>query len=110
MYGTFSGCSNLIGDIIIHSEQISNVENIFQDTSLDKNVYIPFQNNGVNTATYDAFISAGYSSTTRKEGALLIDLNTPDIDLRDYNYNNIDGDVELTFYKGDKKIIVTPHV
>lgn len=56
MYRTFINCSSLTGDIIIYSTEVSNVIDCFGNTSLSKNVYIPFTyDNGVNTKTYDAF-------------------------------------------------------
>ena len=88
----FYGCSNLVGDITILSENIANVYQCFGYTTLEKNVYIPFQNNGVNTKTYNAFISAGYSIYEREDGVKLFDPNgsyinfniTPDVDTLKY--------------------------
>ena len=76
MDSTFISCYNLSGNIIIHSEFINNAYLMFYGTELEKNVYIPFQNNGVNTSTFNAFIAAGYSTTTRVNGALLFDINS----------------------------------
>ena len=39
---TFRNCSNLTGDIIIRSNQVNSATNCFIDTSLNKDVYIPF--------------------------------------------------------------------
>ena len=111
MYETFAGCANLAGDIEINSENISNATNCFINTSANKDVYIPFKNNDVYTETYNSFINAGYSTTERVNGALLMDLNGPDIDLSDYEYNvDEQNDVTLTKYIGTKTIITTPHV
>ena len=38
---------------------------IYESQVPDRNVYIPFYNDGNNTATYDSFTNAGYSSTQR---------------------------------------------
>lgn len=72
----FDGCTNLTGDIFIHSNKITNAIDCFNNTSIAKNVYIPFTyQNGDNTATYNAFIEAEYSASRRKNGVLLKDLN-----------------------------------
>lgn len=39
---TFSSCHNLTGNIYVKSNQITNANDCFLDTSLTKNVYIPF--------------------------------------------------------------------
>lgn len=75
MSHTFDGCTNLSGDIHINSLNVTNAEGCFANTYLDKNVYIPFQNNGVNALTFNSFINAGYSTTERVNGALLMDIN-----------------------------------
>ena len=67
----FYGCSNLTGNINISSENITNATNCFANTSKNKEVYIIKDVDGVDTKTYNAFISAGYSTTTRKDGVLL---------------------------------------
>lgn len=41
--GVFQNCTNLTGNIYIHSENIARCEQIFHNTSLTKNVYIPFR-------------------------------------------------------------------
>jgi len=111
MYKTFSGCNNLTGDLYIHAENITNATNCFYGTSLNKDVYIPFTyQNGVNTATYNSFINAGYSTTDRVHGALLIDINDEGIDLSDYEYTNISNDITLYNYIGSNSIITTPHL
>ena len=56
MVHTFKNCTNLTGNIYIHSNQVSDCTNCFANTSLIKNVYIPFEyENGVNTATRNSF-------------------------------------------------------
>ena len=87
MSQTFINCYNLSGDIIIRSEKVSSISAafFFLDSSMNvittgypmRNVYIPFQNNGVNTTTYNTCTSYGYSSTTRTfDGVQLFDLNS----------------------------------
>lgn len=79
MLGTFGDCTNLTGNIYIKSENVSNVRSgtitsIFINTTLTKNVYIPFTyDNGVYTKTYNTFISAGYDTQGTKEGVYLKD-------------------------------------
>jgi hypothetical protein len=77
--GCFDSCINLTGDVIIHSNQIEKAYNCFNNTSLTKNVYIPFNyTNGETSATYNAFINAGYGTNpnNRKDGVCLYDLAT----------------------------------
>ena len=73
---TFAKCNALTGNIYIQSENITNVYKAFDLTTAMKNVYIPFQNNGVYTRTYNTFIAAGYTTTGSKEGVYLKDLAT----------------------------------
>ena len=107
----FDGCANLTGDIIIGSNIITNANRCFANTSLDKNVYIPFYySNGMVSATYNAFISAGYSETERKDGVLLKKLRNYNVDFDGYIITNNGADVELQKYEGSESIIVTPHL
>ena len=79
MCNTFSNCANLTGDINIEALEVANVANCFYNTSITKNVYIPYTyTNGIFTTTYNTFTSAGYTanSATSKEGVLLRN-NTP---------------------------------
>jgi hypothetical protein len=77
MYYTFGRCSNLAGNIFIHSDKISNVSYIFYSTSKVKDVYIPFTYaNGVNTVTYNSFKREGYTTTGTRQGVYLKDLNS----------------------------------
>lgn len=79
MWRTFDNSYKLTGDIIIHSNQITNAIDCFNNTSLDKNVYIPFTyQNGDNTLTYNSFINAGYGTdpSNRVNGVCLYDLAT----------------------------------
>lgn len=63
MYYTFGDCVNITGNIYIHSNNISSASSCFYNTSAQKNVYIPFKySNGVNSKTYNSFISAGYKT------------------------------------------------
>lgn len=71
----FEDCTKLTGNITIYSENITNADNAFRGTSLQKNVYIPFTyDNGVNTKTYNAFTSAGYTTTGTVNGVYLKDI------------------------------------
>lgn len=77
MVSTFKGCTNLTGNIIIKANGISSsaafpgAQNCFSNTTLPKNVYIPFQ--GINTAfnTYNAF--KGWNG---QNGVTIYDINT----------------------------------
>ena len=72
IYKTFDNCVSLAGDIRIRAQNITNATNAFINTEAIKNVYIPFRYaNHTYTATYNSFINAGYSTTTRKDGVLL---------------------------------------
>ena len=77
MVSTFKGCTNLTGNIIIKANGISSAADFpgardcFSNTTLPKNVYIPFQ--GINTAfnTYNAF--KGWNG---QNGVTIYDINT----------------------------------
>lgn len=74
MVYTFDGCTNLTGDIYIYSNQITNAANCFNNTSLTKQVHIPFRyTNGEYTSTYNALV-AEYGSG--QNGVVLMDLNS----------------------------------
>lgn len=111
MTETFYGCNNLIGDIYIESNKITSTTNCFSSTSSAKNIYIPFRyENGVTSATYNAFTNAGYSTTVRKDGALLFDIN-PMPASTDYEYIILtSGTADLTKYIGSGGAIVTPTI
>ena len=69
---TFRVCNSLIGDINILSNQVTNAVNCFIDTSLIKNVYIPYRNSdGTLSATHNSFMEAGYDETGTKNGVYL---------------------------------------
>lgn len=70
MAETFKNCIALTGDIIIPSSQITNVLDIFANTTAIKNVYIPF-----NSTTHTTFTSAGYDEYGTKEGVYLKNIN-----------------------------------
>ena len=73
---TFFQCPNLTGNIIIKSNKIYYAYNCFSNTSLTKNVYIPFRyENGVNTVTYNSFVAAGYDNAGTSCGVYLKDLS-----------------------------------
>ena len=111
IYQSFDGCSNIYGDIYIHSEIITNATDCFANTSLEKNVYIPFQNNGVNTLTYNSFINAGYKTDQRVNGVLLFDINDEGIDLSEYEYF-IDSNkiAHLIKYIGSNTDVIQPKI
>jgi hypothetical protein len=76
MHSTFRSCKNLTGNIYIQSSKITNGASCFDYTSLTKNVYIPFTyENGVNTKTYNSFITAGYKIDGSVNGVYLKDIN-----------------------------------
>ena len=112
MYGTFDGCISIIGDIDIYSENIVNAENIFNNTSSLKDVYIPFKyDNGVYTTTYNSFITAGYSAdpSNRVNGVLLHDINA--FNFSDWETTrDEDNNVRLTKYIGDRVNIIVPYL
>ena len=81
MYATFFSCTNLQGTINVLSNQITNAVSCFSSTSLPKNVYIPFKySNGVNSATFNSFVSAGYlyanGVSNNQHGVTVYDLNS----------------------------------
>lgn len=77
MNETFLYCQYLAGDVFIESNQIINATDCFARTSITKNVYIPFTySNGVNTQTYNSFISAGYTTDGSLHGVYLKDIGT----------------------------------
>lgn len=70
----FANCSSLTGDVRFLSKEITNVTNLFANTTLTKNVYIPYTyENRVNTTTYNTFIAAGYDENGTLEGVHLMD-------------------------------------
>ena len=92
LYETFKNCYSLTGNINIHSNQVTNATNCFANTSLSKNVYIPFTYaNGVNTATYNAFTAAGYDDAGTNCGVYL-----KDIDLRTLTITPTPSDATVT--------------
>lgn len=69
---TFDGCTSLTGDIYINSSNVADVTNCFMNTSLIKNVYIPYTyNNGTNSITFNSFINAGYDEIGTTNGVYL---------------------------------------
>lgn len=76
LQNTFNGCINLSGNIYINSNKITSVTDCFANTSLTKNVYIPFMyENSEYTKTYNTFTSAGYDNAGTKEGVYLKDIS-----------------------------------
>ena len=105
----FGNCTNLTGDIYISSENISNIDGCFYRSTLNKDVYIPFQNNGVNTITYNTFNNSHYSISSRNssDGVLLKDLQEL-IDLNDWRYITNGNIRELQEYLGSDDDINVP--
>ena len=76
MHGTFDGCRNLIGNIYIQSNRVTNAMRCFNSTTLTKNIYIPFAyENSEYTPTYNSFIAAGYDELGTQHGVYLKDIN-----------------------------------
>lgn len=72
---TFYECTNLAGNIYIYSNQVINADSCFNNTTLQKNVYIPFTyENGEYTKTYNSFTSLGYDTTGTLDGVYLKDI------------------------------------
>lgn len=112
MYQCFINCTNLTGDILIMSNRLSearSIENIFNKTSLTKNVYIPFTyDNGVNTATYNSFIAAGYTTDGSVNGVYLKDLDTY-MSTHNFLYTTSGTNVTLTNYTGSSNTVTIPY-
>ena len=110
----YENCVKINGDIIINSTAIINAEEFFNNTNLEKDVYIPFKyDNGVYTTTYNSFITAGYSSEYRVDGVLLMDKdeNYFDVDLSDYRYEIDENKIaHLYEYIGTKNIVIQSKV
>lgn len=80
MYKTFYGCTGITQDLIITSQNVTNAIECFNATSTLRNVYIPFtDSNGINTPTYNAFITAGYRDDGSVNGVKLRDLTIANI-------------------------------
>jgi hypothetical protein len=101
---------------MIHSNRITNAYNCFNETTLRKNVYIPFTyENGVNTETYNAFINAGYDKNGTTNGVYLKDINNPipkySVDVSNYNYTLLeDGTLYLNKYTGTSPNVIGPSI
>jgi hypothetical protein len=108
----FDNCINLTGDIIIGSVQITDATDCFNNTSLPKNVYIPFTyQNGDNTLTYNSFINAGYGTdpSNRVNGVCLFDVDELyAIDDSKYTFTNNNGTFYLENYIGTETSIKLP--
>ena len=60
----FDGCVKLTGNIFVNYTNISYMNGMFNNTSLSKNLYIPFKRNTsttYNSMTYNAAIANGVS-------------------------------------------------
>ena len=107
---TFQNCYNLIGNVYIESENVINAINCFVNTSLIKNVYIPFNySNKQHTATYNAFIAAGYDTLGTQHGVYLKNINPTYVDVEGYEYNmTAPKEVTLTKYIGGSTTVTIP--
>jgi hypothetical protein len=93
MYYTFAGCQNLTGNIYIYSNQITSAGSCFNTFGYavagDRNVYIPFKyENGVNTTTYNSFITAGYDTAGTLDRVYLKDINPSQQQLYAWTHND----------------------
>lgn len=105
----FYRCTNLTGDVLILSNRVTNAQNFVYGSSLTKNVYIPFTyDNGVNTATYNAFINAGYTTTGSVNGVYLKDLDTY-MSTHNFSYTTSGTNVTLTNYTGSSNTVTIPY-
>lgn len=112
IYQCFINCYNLTGDILIMCNSLygaDSVHDIFKGTSLTKNVYIPFTyDNGVNSATYNAFINAGYTTDGSVNGVYLKDLDTY-MSTHNFTYTTSGTNVTLTNYTGSSNTVTIPY-
>ena len=112
--GVFDGCVNLAGNIYINSMNITDATNCFANTSLTKNVYIPFTyENSINTVTYNAFTTAGYDTRGTQHGVYLKDINAPItyLNVEDYSYtSDVNNNITLTTYVGTNTSVIAPEL
>lgn len=102
---SFCGCTNLTGDITIKSTEITSATNCFLATSLTKNVYMPITYaNGVNTATYNSFIAAGYDANGTTNGVYIKDIDT--LRIPNWTWTESGNKVTLTAYNGVNNVVV----
>ena len=105
LWRTFAGCTNLTGNIYIESNQITNSVNCFYNTSLTKNVYIPFYyENGIQSATYNAFTAAGYDNAGTQHGVYLKDIGFP-INPEEWQYTQTGNTILLRNYIAMNEIV-----
>ena len=99
---TFYNCNNLVGDVYIYSDKVTNANGCFHitsDTPKTKYVYIPFKDaNNNNTTTYNSFISAGYDANGTKDGVYLRELVKYTLTI-----NPVPSDATVTFI-GDGEV------
>lgn len=104
---TFRNCTNLSGDIMILSTQIYSVYNCFENTTLSKNIYIPYNAQlGIYTYTYNAFNNSGYTPSTSKDGVHIKE-NPYFETYGDWWWCNYDGIIHR--YLGDSLTPVIPN-
>ena len=80
MQGTFGNCTSLQANITVLSSEVTGADVCFGGTTLPKNVYIPYTyTNGVNTTTFNSFVTAGYlyanGVSNSQHGVTVYDLN-----------------------------------
>ena len=95
MSGTFDGCTSLTGNITILAANITGAANCFNNSSLRKNVYIPFGPDpyNPNSKTYNAFIAAGYDNAGTQNNVYLYSLDMAKVTI---NPTPSSATVELT--------------
>ena len=105
--GAFQSCQNFSSNIYIESPCIANYADTFNNTSLPKNVYIPFKYiNNVNTVTYNSFKSI-YGSG--QNGVTLISTSKVNATLST-NWGGVETEsrIGLLTYKGSSASVVGP--
>lgn len=114
---TYAGCTALSGKVFIESYNITDASNCFDGTSLRKYVYIPFKYaNNTNSATYNAFIAAGYDIYGTKDGVSLKDISDADqtstyeIDDTKYSFTFSGTTAYLEKYIGSDTNVILPGV
>lgn len=109
MNRAFGWCPNIVGDVVIRSSNVTNAISCFtsSNSAKHKDVYIPFTyQNGVNTATYNAFRDAGYTTTGTSQGVYLKDLqyyNTT----HTLTVNTVPSESTVTFDSSDPNAVIS---
>lgn len=72
----FEACTSLDSTIFLENKNITKASNCFKNIGHDVKLYIPFYNqDGTRTSTYMAFKAAGYDVITKKDNAIIRDLD-----------------------------------